>query len=219
MNKKELDNLLSEITKAKNKLINLNTDLSPDDSKKLSSYINSFIEASDALMPDLNSYVDNHKMLEISHNGNNENFIKTYTLDYLGKYHFYEEEEFLKENEENEYILQQLKANNRFDYKGRSYTFSKYGNISKGLTDRNVKISFVEESLNVLINDIPTHLDLIYKLDIKKLEDHIRIATRISEKGPSTSCLMYIDYSQGDAFIEALNYVKNMQIEQANIPD
>ena len=40
----------------------------------------------------------------------NSNIFKTYTLDYLGKYYFYEEDEFLKAKENGQYILEKLKV-------------------------------------------------------------------------------------------------------------
>lgn len=35
----------------------------------------------------------------------NDNIFKSYTLDYVGKYHFYEEEEFIEAVKDGEYIL------------------------------------------------------------------------------------------------------------------
>lgn len=63
------------------------------------------------------------------------------------------------------------------------------------------------------VNDEVVHLDLIYKFESKRLEDHMRIATRISEKSGSTSCLIYVDNNQADDFIKALEYIKNLQIK------
>ena len=138
-----------------------------------------------------------------------------YKLDYFSKYYFYEEDDFLNE-EEGQYILDQVKQSNRFDYKGYSYKFTKYGNISKGETKRDVDIEIVDNSPNVYINGEISHLDLIYKFETRKLEDHIRIATRISEKTDDTSCLLYIDYSQSDSFIKELDKVKQVQINNMN---
>ena len=39
----------------------------------------------------------------------NDNIFKSYTLDYVGKYHFYEEEEFIEAVKDGEYILKNLK--------------------------------------------------------------------------------------------------------------
>jgi hypothetical protein len=103
-----------------------------------------------------------------------------YTLDYFSKYYFYEEDEFLKEVEEGEYILEQIKKSNRFDYKGHSYKYTKFKNISKSNTKRDVEIEIPKDDIDVIINGEVAHLDLIYKFDTKELEDHIRITTRIS---------------------------------------
>lgn len=138
-----------------------------------------------------------------------------YKMDYFSKYYFYEEENFLNE-EEGQYILEQIKQSNRFDYKGYSYKFTKYGNISKGETKRDVDIEIIDNSPNVYINGEISHLDLIYKLETRKLEDHIRIATRLSEKIDDISCLLYIDYSQSDSFIKELDKVKQIQMNNMN---
>ena len=138
-----------------------------------------------------------------------------YKLDYFSKYYFYEEEDFFNE-EEGQYILEQVKQSNRFDYKGYSYKFTKYGNISKGETIRDVDIEIIDNSPNIYINGEISHLDLIYKFETRKLEDHIRIATRISEKTDDISCLLYIDYNQSDSFIKELEKVKQIQINNMN---
>ena len=139
-----------------------------------------------------------------------------YTLDYFSKYYFYEEDEFLKEVEEGEYILEQIKKSNRFDYKGHSYKYTKFGNISKSDTQRDVEIEIKENDKNILINGENAHLDLIYKFDTKNLEDHIRITTRISEKINDISCILYIDYNQGKDFVKELKNVKRLQEENMN---
>lgn len=143
----------------------------------------------------------------------NNNIFRTYKLDYIGKYHFYEKDELLKLREDGQYILDNLDKSNRFDYDGASYTFTKFGNISEGKTERNVDITVNEEDYNVKINNEIVHLDLIYKMDIKELEDHFRITTRISEKGEDISCLLYINLNDGEDFINALNKVKENQIK------
>lgn len=144
---------------------------------------------------------------------NNSDIFKTYTLDYLGKYYFYEEDEFLNVKEDGQYILENLKESNRFDYDGASYTFTKFGNISEGRTKKDVNISIEENNINIKIDGDVVHLDLIYKMNIKELEDHFRVTTRISEKGNSVSCLLYINLKDGDAFIKALTAVREKQIE------
>ena len=144
---------------------------------------------------------------------------RKYILDYLGKYHFYEEDDLLRLKENGKYILENLKQSNRFDYNGASYTYTKFGNISEGVTKRNVPITIEENNINVKINEETVHLDLIYKIDIKRLEDHYRITTRISEKGNDVSCLMYISLNEQEDFIKALESVRDLQIEIAKSND
>ena len=133
-----------------------------------------------------------------------------YKLDYFAKYYFFEEEDFLKEDE-GEYILNRIKESNRFDYKGYSYKYTKYNNISKGCTQKNVDVEIPKESIDIILNGDRVHLDLIYKFYTKKLEDHIRITTRISEKTKEVSCLLYIDYIQANDFIKELENIKKLQ--------
>lgn len=148
-----------------------------------------------------------------------ENIFRTYTLDYMGKYRFYEEEEFIEVIEEGEYILENLKKSGRFDYKGSSYRFTKYGNISEGTTERNVTLNIAEEDINVELNNESVHLDLIYKMDVKELEDHYRVATRLTEKSEHISVLLYIDLKDGADCIKALNEVKKYQESLFNKED
>lgn len=140
---------------------------------------------------------------------------RTYNLDYIGKYVFYEEDELITLRDDGQYIVDNLKESNRFDYDGASYTFTKFGNISEGKTERDVKVEIMEKSNNVKVNNETVHLDLIYKMEIKELEDHFRITTRVSEKGGSISCLLYINLKEGEDFINALNQVKENQMELA----
>ena len=139
-----------------------------------------------------------------------------YTLDYFSKYYFYEEDDFVNSEEEGKYILDQIRKSNRFDYKGYTYKYTKFGNISKGDTQRDVEIEITENTPNVLINGEIAHLDLIYKFETKQLEDHIRIATRISEKIDDISCLLYINNNQGENFVKELEKVKQVQIDSMN---
>lgn len=141
------------------------------------------------------------------------NIFRTYKLDYIGKYHFYEKDELIKLRNDGQYIMDNLDKSNRFDYDGASYTFTKFGNISEGKTERGVEITINKDDYNVKINNEIVHLDLIYKMDIKELEDHFRITTRISEKGEDISCLLYINLNDGKDFINALNKVKENQIK------
>lgn len=141
----------------------------------------------------------------------NKDIFKTYTLDYIGKYHFYEEEELIEVFDYGEYILENLKKSGRFDYNNASYKFTKYGNISEGITEHNVKVDIKESNLDVLINNKNVHLALNYKMNIKKLEDHYRIATKASEVDDDYSILLYINLADGEDFINALTEVKNFQ--------
>lgn len=142
--------------------------------------------------------------------------IKKYKLDYFSKYYFYEEDNFIKDVEEGEFILNQLKESNRVDYKGHSFKYTKFKNISMSDTKRDVEIEINTSDVNVLINGEKSHLDLIYKLEVKQLEDHIRVATRISEKTDDISCLLYIDNINGNSFIKDLESVKKLQEANMN---
>lgn len=134
-----------------------------------------------------------------------------YKLDYFSKYYFYEEDDFVNEVEEGKYILEQIKTSNRFDYKGHSYKYTKFGNISQSDTKRDVDMEIVSDSVNVIIDNEKCHLDLIYKFETKVLEDHVRVTTRISEKNDDVSCLLYINNSQAKEFIKELEEVKKLQ--------
>ena len=134
-----------------------------------------------------------------------------YKLDYFSKYYFYEEDNFVKEVEEGKYILEQIKTSNRFDYKGHSYKYTKFGNISQSDTKRDVDMEIVSDSVNVIIDNEKCHLDLIYKFETKVLEDHVRVTTRISEKNDDVSCLLYINNSEAKECIKELEEVKKLQ--------
>lgn len=134
-----------------------------------------------------------------------------YKLDYFSKYYFYEEDNFVNEVEEGKYILEQIKTSNRFDYKGHSYKYTKFGNISQSDTKRDVNMEIVSDSVNVIIDNEKCHLDLIYKFETKVLEDHVRVTTRISEKNDDVSCLLYINNSEAKECIKELEEVKKLQ--------
>lgn len=134
-----------------------------------------------------------------------------YKLDYFSKYYFYEENDFVKQVEEGEYILEQIKTSNRFDYKGHSYKYTKFGSISQSDTKRDVNMEIPENSINVIIDNEECHLDLIYKFETKILEDHVRITTRISEKDDDVSCLLYISNNEAKGCIKELENVKKLQ--------
>ncbi|MDO5518232.1 MAG: hypothetical protein Q4F66_11805 [Clostridium sp.] len=140
-----------------------------------------------------------------------KDIFRTYTLDYIGKYHFYEEEELVEVFDDGEYILENLKKSSRFDYNNASYRFTKYGNISEGITENNVKVTVKKDDIDVIMNGKNIHLDLIYKMEVKELEDHYRIATRASEVDDYYSMLLYINLNDGEDFVKALSEVKNYQ--------
>ena len=98
-----------------------------------------------------------------------KNIFRCYTLDYVGKYRFYEEDEFIDAVKDGAYILENLKESNRFDYNNASYTFTKFDNISEGITENSVKLEIEKDNINVKLNGETTHLDLIYKMDVKQL--------------------------------------------------
>lgn len=134
-----------------------------------------------------------------------------YKLDYFSKYYFYEEDDFVNQVEEGKYILEQIKTSNRFDYKGHSYKYTKFENISQSDTKRDVNMEIVKDSVNVIIDNEKCHLDLIYKFETKVLEDHVRVTTRISEKDDDVSCLLYIKNSEAEECIKELEEVKKLQ--------
>ena len=134
-----------------------------------------------------------------------------YEIDYFSKYYFYDEDDFIKNIEDGEYIIEQIKRSNRFDYKNHSYKYTKFGNISQSETKRNVEMEIQEGDINVILDGKECHLDLIYKFETKVLEDHVRIATRISEKSDDISCLLYINHNQAQNCIQELKNVKKLQ--------
>lgn len=134
-----------------------------------------------------------------------------YEIDYFSKYYFYDEDDFIKNIEDGEYIIEQIKRSNRFDYKNHSYKYTKFGNISQSETKRNVEMEIQEGNINVILDGKECHLDLIYKFETKVLEDHVRIATRISEKSDDISCLLYINHNQAQNCIQELKNVKKLQ--------
>ncbi|MCC3866748.1 hypothetical protein [Terrisporobacter mayombei] len=134
-----------------------------------------------------------------------------YKLDYFSKYYFYEEDDFVNQVEDGKYILEQIKTSNRFDYKGHSYKYTKFGNISQSDTKRDVNMEIVADSVNVIIDNEECHLDLIYKFETKVLEDHVRVTTRISEKNDDISCLLYINNNEAKECIKELEGVKKLQ--------
>lgn len=134
-----------------------------------------------------------------------------YKLDYFSKYYFYEEDDFVNQVEEGKFILEQIKTSNRFDYKGHSYKYTKFGNISQSDTKRNINMEIVAGNVNVILDNEERHLDLIYKFETKVLEDHVRVTTRISEKNDDVSCLLYLNNDEAKECIKELEGVKKLQ--------
>ena len=78
-----------------------------------------------------------------------------YRLDYFSKYYFYEEDKFSQEVEEGDYILEQIKKSNRFDYKGSLGTLKSV--IEKlDLTIRDIHLNI----LNLEIYQRVTHKEM-----------------------------------------------------------
>ena len=83
-------------------------------------------------------------------------------------------------------------------------------------TKREVDVVIDLEQNKITINGENAHLDLIYKFETKELEDHIRIATRISEKTNDISCLLYVNNDQSKSFIKDLESIKKIQQDSMN---
>jgi hypothetical protein len=79
------------------------------------------------------------------------NSIKNFKLDYFSKYYFYDKEDF-KNEEDGEFILEKINQCNRFDYKGYTYKYSKFNNVVKGETKKDVDIQ-IDESLDTVVID------------------------------------------------------------------
>lgn len=137
----------------------------------------------------------------------NVNNTKTFKLDYFSKYYFYDKEDF-KNEEDGEFILNKINECNRFDYKGYSYKYSKYNNVVKGETKKDVNIEINEDLDTVVIDSKTKRLDLNYKLETKQLEDHLRVATKITDENSENSCLLYVDNKDAEEFLACLNKVK-----------
>lgn len=148
---------------------------------------------------------------------NSENHIKEFIIDYYSKYYFYEEEEFKNKFENADTILDYIKSNGRYNTLESSFTFSKYGNIAESKTKTHVNFSIILDSENVIINNEEKYLDLNYKCDIKYLEDHLRLTTKINDNSHLVSCILYINYAQAEDFINSIEYVKNIQKKYINL--
>lgn len=133
---------------------------------------------------------------------------KKFVLDYLGKYYFYEVSDFKASHEDADMILQKIEEYSRYQQGDHAFTKSKFGNITESYTEKQVEVVIAEASDDVWIQGEKRHLDLNYKMEVTNLEDHVRIATRLIEDGESISCLMYINYEQDKAFLEALEQLK-----------
>ena len=53
-------------------------------------------------------------------------------------------------------------------------------------------------------------------MEIKKLEDHYRVATRISERDGNLSTLLYINLKDGEECLNALEAVRDYQEKLKN---
>ncbi len=138
---------------------------------------------------------------------------KTFKIDYFSKYYFYTIEEFKKEEEDSEYIIDKINECNRLDYKGYTYKYSKYNNIVKGETKKNIYMTIDKEHDYVIIDGNKNRLDLSYKYDTKQLEDHIRIATKICNDKDENSCLIYINNKDSSEFLNTMDNIKEKQIK------
>ena len=134
-----------------------------------------------------------------------------FNLDYMSLYYFYDEEDFKRVRQDAEQVIAHIREYSRYQEGDLTYTFSKFGSISEGHTHRHVEVVIPKEGDTVWVQGEKRHLDLKYKMETKVLEDHVRIATRIIEDGQSVACMMYIDYKQDKAFLEALNKLKERQ--------
>ncbi|MEG2787773.1 MAG: hypothetical protein RR942_08125 [Romboutsia sp.] len=135
---------------------------------------------------------------------------KKFKVDYFSKYYFYDVEEF-KNEKDSEYIINKINECNRLDYKGYTYKYSKFNNIVKGETKKNIDLEIDEISDNIFIDGKVNRLDLIYKYEKRQLEDHVRIATKVSNKNEEVSCLIYINNEYSKEFLESLDKIKRNQ--------
>ena len=132
-----------------------------------------------------------------------------FVIDYLGKYYFYEEDEFKRLKKDGAQILKHIEEYSRYQEGDHAFTKSKFGNITESYTEKQVQVSIPSEGDYILINGEKRHLALDFKMELKELEDHVRIGTKLIEEGQSISCLMYVNYDQSKAFINALENLKN----------
>ncbi|MGL6185966.1 MAG: hypothetical protein ACRC1T_11370 [Clostridium chrysemydis] len=133
--------------------------------------------------------------------------MKDYKIDYFSKYYFYEIDDFKRE-ESGEFIIENIEKSSRFDYKGYSYKYTKFNNISKGETIKDAILTIDSEKIDILLNGDLIHLDLNYKFEVQELEDHFRIGTKLSEKFKDASLLIYVNKEIGKEFIDDLEKVK-----------
>ncbi|MGL4346181.1 MAG: hypothetical protein ACRCTE_13365 [Cellulosilyticaceae bacterium] len=136
---------------------------------------------------------------------------QTFTLDYLGKYYFYDIESFKSQNPNAEMILKQIKEYSRYQEGDHAFTKTKFGHISEGYTLKGVEVVIPPHADYLLIGGEKRHLDLAFKMECSKLEDHVRIGTRLIEDGQSISCLLYINHTQAQDFLNCLEQIKANQ--------
>lgn len=130
----------------------------------------------------------------------------------MGKYYFYEIDEFRQSREDADAILKHIEEYSRYQEGDHTFSKSKFGNITESHTEKEVEIIIPDTGDTVLINGAERHLDLMFKMELKELEDHVRIGTKLIEDGQSISCLLYVNYHQSKAFIEALEAMKNRKV-------
>ncbi|CEN84357.1 hypothetical protein [Paraclostridium sordellii] len=135
---------------------------------------------------------------------------KEFIIDYFSKYSFFEIDDFKKE-EEGEYILKKINECNRFDYNGYTYKYSKFNNVVKGETNKNVKILIDENNDTLVVDGEITRLDLNFKYEKKQLEDHVRVAKKVCNKNNELSCLIYIKNEYSKEFLNSLDKIKSNQ--------
>jgi hypothetical protein len=65
----------------------------------------------------------------------------------------------------------------------------------------------------VTIEGKKIRLDLNYKYQIKQLDDHVRVATKLCDEIDESSCLIYIDNDNSKEFLNALENIKDNQVK------
>lgn len=179
-----------------------------DDSEHID---NNLKEAVEYINEDLNDSSVEYEAEEID--------CEVFVLDYFTKYYFYEEDEFEEEWEDALFIIEKISTGDRFEYDGYSFKYGRGGKIVVSKTKEFATLVVEKDIASVKINSEREYLDLKYKFDIEKLEDHTRVSTVIKEGITSVSCMLYIDNDDADDFIKALKYVKSIQEYRKSLRD